>query len=163
MTFSRSRLLGLLLALAAAGLVLALWPRRPPDPKELIVRNVVKMTHAAETRQVSGVMSYVSERFRSEDGWTRAEAKAVVAREVLTGTWVRIFTTDLEVTLTSATTAELSGKFIFGRSDADKLEELAKESVLSAYRIDGRLEKEADGEWRFVWARPRQLPPEGLF
>ncbi|MHB8872152.1 MAG: hypothetical protein ACYC8T_00550 [Myxococcaceae bacterium] len=164
MTLPNPRLIvGLVVALSLAGVGVALWPGAHPPPQELITRNIVKMVRAAEDREVSGVMEYVSASFRSDEGWTREEAKAVVAQQVLSRTWVRIFTTGLDVSVTSESTASMKGKFIFGRSDAQKLDELAKESVLSAYEIEGRLEKEQDGVWRFVWARHRQLPPGALF
>ena len=53
-------------------------------------------------------------------------------------------------------------KIIFGRSQAEKLEALARESVLSAYLIDATFEKQ-DDTWRAVKATHRSLSPTELF
>ena len=54
-------------------------------------------------------------------------------------------------------------KIIFGRSQTDRLETLAQESVLSAYLIEGIFEKQDDDEWRIVQAKHRTLLPAELF
>jgi hypothetical protein len=161
-TLPPSRAIGILLALVVGGLTLALWPRKHLTPQELIKRNVDKMCQSAEDRKIAGVMAFVSERFKSQDGWSREDARGVITRQLLLGTWVRVYTTNVEVTLTSDTTADFKGRFVFGRFDAEK-SAAANGSDLTAYEIAGRLERETDGEWRFVWALPRQLEPGGLF
>jgi hypothetical protein len=163
MRLNRGVLVGVLFVLAAGGLIFLLWPRGPVDPAELIKRKVVLMTHAAERKDLGEIMEQVSPRFRSADGWGRDEVKGVLAAQILSGRWVRVFTTEMSVTMTSSTTADFSGKFVFGRSDAKELKDLARDSVLSSYLIDAKLEKEADGEWRFVWAKPQQIDPASLF
>ena len=56
-----------------------------------------------------------------------------------------------------------TGKFIFARSEAKELKDLAKDSVMDAQQIDAKLEKEADGEWRFVTASHASVDPTSLF
>lgn len=159
----RSNLVGIALALVAGALVLALWPREPSDPKVLIERKVVQMVRAAEEKNLAALMDGVSERFRSAEGWNRDEVRSILAAQILRGSWVRVFMTDLEISVTSPTTASVSAKFVFGRSEAEKLEDLARESVFSAYLIEAAVEKEADGEWRIVSAKHRALEPSSLF
>ena len=76
---------------------------------------------------------------------------------MLRGNWVRLFVRDLQVTEVSPTRGDVQVKLIFGRSEADQLEQLAKDSVIGAYLIEGTFEKQSDGEWRVVQARHRPL------
>jgi hypothetical protein len=162
-TLSRSRVVGLGLGLLAAALVLFFWPRAEPGVQEAVTRRVVEMTRAAEEKDVGGVMEAVSERFRSDSGaWGKKEVRGVLASQVLRGQWVRIFMTNLEVREVSPTQGDFQARFIFGRSQAEKLEDLAADSVLNAYLIEGTFEKEADGEWRVVRAKHRPLNPADL-
>jgi hypothetical protein len=162
MVLSRGQVLGLALALLAAGAVLAFWPRQEPEVTEAIRRQVVRMTAAAERRDVAELMEGVSERFRSGEGWDKRQARGVLVGQVLRGTWVRVFVRDLEVTELSPTRGHFQLKVLFGRSEADELERLARESVLSAWLIEGTFEKEADGQWRVVQAKHRAMSASEL-
>jgi hypothetical protein len=163
LTLSRSRVVGLALALLAGGLVLALWPRQEPTVQEAITRKIIQMTRAAEQKDIGTVMEGVSERFKSGQGWSKQQVKGVLVAQVLRGQWVRIFHTGLDVTEVSPTRGDFSVKFIFARSEAQELEQLARESVINAWLVEGSFEKEQDGEWRVVAARNRQLDPSELF
>jgi hypothetical protein len=162
MTLSRGHVLGLVLALLAAGAVLALWPREEPGVKEAITRKVVKMTDAAERKDMAELMEGVSDTFQSGEGWNKQQVKGVLVGQVLRGSWVRVFVKDLTVTEVNPTRGDVQMKIIFGRSEADQLENLARESVLSAYLIEGTFEKQGDGEWRVTHARHRSLSPTEL-
>lgn len=163
LTVSRSRVVGVGLALLAAGAVLFFWPRAEPSVQEAVTRRVVELTRAAEDKDLGGVMEAVSERFRSDrGGWGKKELRGVLASQVLRGQWVRVFMTNLEVQEVSPTQGDFQARFIFGRSEAEKVEDLAATSVLNAYLIEGTLEKEADGEWRVVRAAHRPLNPADL-
>jgi hypothetical protein len=161
-TVTRSRVLGLGLALVAAFLVLLLWPREEPGVKDAVTRRIINMTRAAEEKDVGSVMEGVSERFKSTDGWGRQDVHRILAAQVLRGQWVRIFTTDIDVHEVSPTQGDFRARFIFGRSQAEELKDLARDSVLNAYAIEGTFEKESDGEWRVVRAKHRQLDPSEL-
>ena len=163
MTLSRGQVLGLVLALLAAGAVLALWPREEPGVKEAITRKVVQMTDAAERKDMAELMEGVSDTFQSGEGWNKQQVKGVLVGQVLRGSWVRVFVKDLNVTEVNPTRGDVQMKIIFGRSEADQLENLARESVLSAYLIEGTFEKQDDGEWRVIQARHRSLSPTELF
>jgi len=163
MTLSRGHVLGLVLALLAAGAVLALWPREQPGVKEAITRKVVKMTDAAERKDMAELMEGVSDTFQSGEGWNKQQLKGVLLSQVLRGEWVRVFVKDLAVTEVNPARGDVQMKIIFGRSEADQLENLARESVLSAYLIEGTFEKQDDGEWRVIQARHRSLSPTELF
>ena len=109
-------------------------------------------------------MELVSERFRSngQGGWSKKDVRGILTAQVLRGQWVRVFVTNLEVREVSPSEGEFNARFIFGRSQAEKVEDLAADSVLSAYRIEGAFEKEEDGEWRVVRARPESISPTDL-
>ncbi|NMO17005.1 hypothetical protein HPC49_14510 [Pyxidicoccus fallax] len=163
MTLTRSRVVGVGLALLAAGAVLYFWPRQEPGVQEAVTRRVVEMTRAAEEKDVGGVMEGVSEGFRSEGGgWGKKEVRGVLTAQVLRGQWVRIFMTNLEVREVSPTQGDFQARFIFGRSEAARVEELAASSVLNAYLIEGTFEKEADDEWRVVRAKYRPIDATDL-
>jgi hypothetical protein len=162
-TLPRSRVIGLALALLAAGLVLFLWPNHEPPVQEAITRKIIAMTRAAEEKDVAEVLEGVSERFKAGRGWGKEQVRGVLVAQVLRGQWVRIFHTGLEVTEVSPTRGDFSVRFIFARSEARELEQLARESVVDAWSVEGSFEKEADGEWRVVEARDRRLEPTELF
>ena len=163
MTLSRGQVLGVALALLAAGAVLALWPQEKPGVQEAITRRVVQMTAAAERKDMAELMEGVSERFRASQGWNKQQLKGVLLGQVLQGNWVRVFVRDLQVTEVDPRRGDVQVKIIFGRSQAEELENLAKDSVLSAYLIEGTFEQEEDGEWRVVQARHRALNATELF
>jgi hypothetical protein len=163
MTLSRGQVLGVVLALIAAGAVLALWPQEEPGVKDAITRRVLQMSDAAERKDMADLMDGVAESFHSGEGWDKQQLKGVLLGQVLRGQWVRVFVKDLQVTEVGPSQGDVQVKLIFGRSEADTLENLARESVLSAYFIDARFEKQADGEWRVVSAKHRGMSPGELF
>jgi hypothetical protein len=162
-TLARSRVVGLGLALLVGGVVLALWPREELPVQEAITRKIVEMTRAAEQKDVGELMEDVSERFKSGEGWGKEQMRGVLVAQVLRGQWVRLFNIGLEVKEVSPTRGDFEVKLIFGRSQADWLEELARESVINAWLVEGSFEKEQDGEWRLVSARHRPLSRAELF
>ena len=160
---TKVRLIAVLGAAVAGATTYALLTRAPPSAEELIKRKAIAMADAAQRKDVADVMKEVAPSFRSDEGMGRDEVRGVLAAQILRGEWVRVFTTGLEVSLTSPTTADFKGNYIFGRSEATDLKDLAKESVISAYEITARLQRESDGEWRFVWAKWRQVDATALF
>ncbi len=161
---TRSQVVGGVLALVVAGAVLYFWPQQQLTVEEAVRRQVVVMTRAAEEKDVGGVMAHVSERFRSNGtgGMTKKEVRGILTAQVLRGQWVRVFMTNLEVHEVSPTEGEFQVRFIFGRSQAERVEDLAADSVLNAYLIEGAFEKEDDGQWRVVRARPQSISPSDL-
>ena len=163
MTLSRGQVLGVVVALLAAGAVLFFWPQKEPGVKEAITRKIVLMTDAAERKDMAALMDGVAERFTSNQGWNKQQLKGVLLGQVLRGEWVRVFVKDLNVTEVDPHRGDVQVKIIFGRSEAESLENLARESVLSAYLIEATFEKEEDGEWRAVKAGHRPLSATELF
>lgn len=161
-TMSRSKVVGLLLALLVGGLVLAFWPREEPGVQEAITREIVSMTRAAQEKDVGELMDRVSERFRTHQGWDKQQVRGVLVGQVLRGQWVRVFTTNLDVTEVSPARGDFQVKIIFGRSPGERLEDLSRETILNAYLIEGSFEKEQDGKWRVVSARHQPLDPMDL-
>lgn len=155
--------LGLVVALAVGGLVVFAWPRAEPTVKEAVERRIVELTRAAEQRDLGDLADGLSEDFRSSRGWRKQEAKAFLAAQVLRGQWLRVFTVDIEVAELSPAAARFEAKFIFGRSEAPAFKDLARESVMSAYRVAGTFMKEADGTWRITEADHQALDSSQLF
>jgi hypothetical protein len=162
LTLSRSRVVGLALALLVGGGVLALWPREQPSVQEAISRKIIQMTRAAEQRDVGAVMEGVSEHFKAAQGWNKQQLHGVLVAQLLRGQWVRVFQTALEVKEVSPTRGDFSVKFIFARADGEELDHLSRQSVFNAWRVEGSFEKEQDGEWRVVEARYTRLEPSDV-
>jgi len=157
MTLSRSKLFAVLVVALAAAVVVLLWPKgSQASSEELIRQKVIKMARAAEKKDVSYIMEQISERFTFDEGGSKRDLHQLLVAELMRGNWLRVFAVDLAVTVTSPSTASFSGKFIFGRSNAATLKELAKESELSSYAIEAKLEKERD-DWKFVSAKHRSI------
>jgi len=158
----RGRLLAAAIAVAAGVLTYVLVARGPPPAEEVIRRKAIAMADAAERKDLSFVMKQLSQSFRSEDGSvSRDEVRGLLAAQ-LRGEWVRVMTADLDVKVTSESVAYFHGTYIFARSKAKTLKELARESVIGAWEITARVELEADGEWRFVSASWKQADPASL-
>jgi len=156
---SRSKLFAALVVAVAAAVVVLLWPKgSQASSEELIRQKVIKMARAAEKKDVSYIMEQISERFTFDDGGSKRDLHQLLVAELMRGNWLRVFAVDLAVTVTSPSTASFSGKFIFGRSNAATLKELAKESELSSYAIEAKLEKERD-DWKFLSAKHRPIDP----
>ena len=160
---SRARLLAVAGALVAFVATYLLLTRSRPTPEELIRHKAIAMADAAERKDLGFIMKQVSERFRAEEGLSRDEVRPFLAGQLFRGEWMRVFTAGVEVTLTSPSTADFKGVYIFARSEAKLLKDLAREGVVASYEITARVEKEADGEWRFVSASWRQADPGSLF
>ena len=163
MSLPAGRVLGVVLALVAGGLVLALWPSKEPGVAEAIEGRVRELAQAAEDRDLGELTDGVSERFRSKEGWGKPEAKRVLAAQVLRGEWLSVFVADLDAQEESPTRGTFRAKLLFARSEAQSLEGLARESVTSAYLLEGAFEREADGTWRVVEVSHRRLGPTELF
>lgn len=158
LTLSRLNLLSLGALAAALVIALILWLKEsPPSSEELIRQKAIKMARAAEQKELGYVMDQISDRFSFEEGGKR-ELHQLLAAQILRGNWVRVFVVDTAVSITSPNTASFSGKFIFGRSKATTLKDLAKQSELSSYLVEAKLEKERD-DWKFVSARHRPINP----
>nr|WP_153868396.1 MULTISPECIES: hypothetical protein [Myxococcaceae] len=157
------RVLGVVLALAAAGLVLALWPSKEPGVPEAIERRVRELAHAAEEHDLGELNDGVSERFHSREGWGKDEVRRVFAAQVLRAEWLRVFVADLHAEEASPTRGTFRAKLLFARSEAKSLEGLSRDAVTSAYLIEGTFEREQDGTWRVVEARHRALGASELF
>ncbi len=162
MVLSRGRLLGVFGAVAVAAIAgLLVWPREVP-PDEQVRRNVVKMVHAAQEKDIGGITRYVSEAFKGQAGGDKSAVKALLLREVLRGTWTKVFIVGMDTSVVSSSEVTFNGRFIFGRSDAKELKDLAKESVIESFVIEGKVVREDDGEWRFLSAKYRRADPGEL-
>lgn len=152
MEIDRSRLVGVGVALAVGAAVLVFWPRQQETPEDVIRQKVQAMAAAAGERDVATIMDGISDRFAGRNGTKKDQIKGIIVAQIFRGAWVEVVPMDLEVTLESDTAAEFAGKFVFARKAGEDLRAAAEAGGLTAYRIDGKLEKESDGEWRFVTA-----------
>ncbi len=153
----RAALIAILVGVGVAA-ALAFWPGRKTPPQEIIQRNVLSMARSAEQRDLGEVMEHVSDAFRGPSQMGKDDLRRLLASQILRGTWVKVFVRDLQVDLESDTRARFRGRFVFGRSEGETLEELAKDSRIQAYEIDGDVVLEDDGEWRFVTGAYRTIP-----
>lgn len=161
---SRSTVIALGVLVAAAIVLAIFWPRPPPSPEDVIREKVIKMGEAAEEKNLGYIMDQISDRFRgSPEPLTKDELKQVLAAQILKGNWVRVFIRETEVRVVSDNEATFSGKFIFGRSSGDSLENLVKRTDIEAYQVDATLQREKDGQWRFVSGGYKRIPPGTLY
>lgn len=161
---SRSTVIALGVLVVAAVGVAVFWPRPPPSPEDVIREKVVLMADAAGRKDLGFVMDQFSDRFHGTTGpLTKHELKQFLAAQILRGRWVRVFIRQMEPHQTSADEAAFTGKFIFGRSTADKLEDLVQRSDIEGYEVDATFEREQDGEWRIVSGSYRRIPPGTIF
>jgi hypothetical protein len=151
------RALGVLLALAAAGLVLWLFPRRPKDPEAQIRKLVATCVAGVEARSVDPLDDALDDAFHGPNGASKQEVKRLVAYQVLRNQeMVAVFNPSLDVTLKGPDDADIDGTFIFTRSKAKSIEQVTPEMVASAYRITASLMRE-NGEWKFITATYEQI------
>jgi len=163
MQLDRSRLLGLAAVLAVAGLAVWFWPGSAQTPEEHIRQRVEEMAEAAGQRDVAFIMEQISERFSGQGGADKSQLKGLIVAQVFRGEWVEVMPTALEVQLESPQLANFDGKFVFARKAGLDLAAAAQAGGLTAYQIQGQLQKEADGEWRFINARHQQVEARDLF
>jgi hypothetical protein len=147
--------------LAVVALAITVFFPPASKPEELLKERVVRMARAAEERDASFILQQASSRFRFQDGMNKDDLRGFLMSQFLGARWLRVFIPELEVHLTGPRTAEVSGHFIFGRSRAKALKDLAKDSVLGHYQVDLEAERESDGQWRFISASYRAIEPLG--
>lgn len=135
-----------------------LRPTGEQSVEEQIRNTLLQLRDAAQKRDLREVTDRIAEDFRTDEGLDKQSIKGVLAAQLLRGQWVRVFEVDVKITPTSATSGEVSGTWLFGRSDATDVRNLAAESVMGSYRIDARLEKRGE-DWLVTWARYEQAAP----
>lgn len=150
---------GLLLVGVGAALV---WPRDRPSGRELVRRRTIEMVRSAEKDELGFVFDQISEKFRTASGLDKRTLEPMLGRALRLQHWVRIFIVDLNVGKDANGTIDVDAKLLFARSKAERLEELARRSVLSASDIHAEFQKESDGHWRVVWASRRPLSQQAL-
>jgi hypothetical protein len=134
---------GLLLSLAVAGAVYALWPKEQLSPEDQIRSLVAKTVAAAEKRDVGEVVEALDERFRGPGGAGKAEVKQLLVGQFFRAQQVVVMNPLLEVSAATPTSGHFKGTFVFARDGAA--------IDASKYEIEADLEK-VDGEWRLVSA-----------
>ena len=138
-----------LVALVAAGAAWRLTRPAPPSDQELIQALFGDAVRATEERRVSDSVAGLSERFRGQE-LDKAGVKQLVAGNALRGNWLVVRIAGLRVEVAgdgaSAVLDLVASRAGPGKSLADLLP-----ADGSAWRIDCRLEREAEG-WRIVGA-----------
>lgn len=157
------RILWVLLALGIGVGVVLLWPEEPLSTEEQVRRQIVQMSGAARERQVGDVMDAVSESFRSDTGgWDKKALRSVIAAHLLRGNYLRIFTDVRALDAVSLSQVEAEVNLYFARSEVTELEQLAAQSVVSAWKIRATFVRE-DGGWRVTRASHQRLESLELF
>jgi SnoaL-like domain len=137
------------LALAAAGGVWRLSRPPPPSDEELIRTLYDDAVRAAEERRVSDAVAGVSERFQGQ-GLDKRGVKQLVAAHALRGNWLVVRIAGLRIEVTGDT-ARAALDLVATRAGAGKTLADQLPTAGNAWRVDCRLEREAEG-WRIVAA-----------
>lgn len=153
---SRRTLLAAVGALAAFGLVLALWPRGETTPEDELRALVAECVEAANRKDPSGITVHLAEDFRGQQGARKQDVKQVLVVQLLRGDQVAVLNPRLDVTVESPTRGAIDGTFVFARVPAKTAEELPQGSVAAIYRIEAKLERRDEG-WTFVEASYRRV------
>jgi hypothetical protein len=159
---TRRDLVAAAVAACAGAAVYLSWERGPPPgPEALIRRHIVEVARAAEARDVGAIMERISPDFSAPDFGDRDALRGLLAALLLRGEWVRAWPVDVQVALPQHRSAHVNLRVVLGRSTSARVEDLGKDTALSAYRmeLEWRLEGEA---WRVVSASARELSPTEL-
>lgn len=149
---TRNRVIAVAVALVVAVVVFLLWPAKQTRPEDIIKQKVIQMARAAEKKDLGAIMDNVSDAFSAPQLGGKDQLKGILFVQVMQGTWVRVWPIDTEVTVTAPDAAQMTGKFVLGRSAEAKVENLGKDPTLDVREISATWKKESDGEWRVVSA-----------
>ncbi len=151
-----------IVAVAAALVLGVVWlrPRRAVAPEERIRATFEDAARAAEQRKVDRVADLLSERFDGGGEGQRAgrdEVRRLLALELLRGQWVSVAISSAEV-IVDGRRARANVDAVLSRA-ADRKKGLASllPGEASVHRFSLELEEEADGKWRVVSGRWRQV------
>jgi len=137
------------LVLATAGAAWRLSRPPPPSDEELVRALIEEAVRAAEERRVSDAVAGLSERFQGQ-GLDKRGLRQLVAGNAMRGHWLVVRIAGLRVDVAGdgarARLDLVATRGGTGRALADLLP-----SEASAWRVDARLEREAEG-WRVVAA-----------
>jgi hypothetical protein len=154
----RRILLAALVGVALLGALLA-WRRLSapaPSEEERIRAMLAAAARAVEERRIGDALEPLSERFRGQGGWDRAEVRRAVAAAALRGPWVAVRVAgdriEVEGERARARLHLVLARGGKGRALADLLPQEA-----NALAIDARLEREGDA-WRVASAEWREIP-----
>lgn len=151
-----AKTIAIVTAVLAAALTLWLWPKAQLSAEDEIRALVASCVKAAEDKELSVITDAMSEDFKGPSGAGRDDVKRLIAFQVLRDKEsVAVFNPNLSVTVTSADTGEVSGKFVFARVKAKSFDQLPEGAVVNAYEIDAKLSKR-EGKWRFISATYKQ-------
>lgn len=153
-----SRPVALVLALAAAGAVLYLWPRGPKNPEDQVRALVAECVAAANDKDVSGIMDHAVEEFVGPQASRKQDVKQILAMQLLRNQEVAvILNPTLSVELKSPDAAAIVGYFVFGRTRVATADELNPQTgVAAVYKIDAEVERR-DGKWMFTSAQYQRV------
>jgi hypothetical protein len=151
----------LLLLLAAAALLAGLlaWRRlaAPARSDEDRVRALFEeAARAVGEKRVGDAVAGVSERFRGEGGWDRAEVRRAIAGHVLRGEWLAVTVTGVRVAV-EGDRARAQVALVAARSGRGAALAALLPQDGTGLLLEAGLEREA-GEWRVVSGSHRQVP-----
>lgn len=141
---NRRTVVGVGLALAAGGLVYALWPRPQLTPEDEVRALVARAVLAAERRDAAAATEELADGFRGPSGLSKTEVKQLLLGQFFGARQIVVLNPSLDVTVSSPTEASFKGRFLFGRDH--------QVAEATSYEIEAELQKTSDG-WRIVSAR----------
>lgn len=148
----------------SAALAALLWPRTPESPQELIRQKVIQMKAAVREEDLGFILEQFSEQFAGTNGMAKDDLRRMLAAQFIRGELFRMEIVDTpEVVMDSPTEAQLTTRILLYRADSRRPAEIPAQSTIGLFDIDAKLERNADGDWKFVSGGYRQLPPGTLF
>lgn len=158
---SLRRILIVLLALGVGAAVVLLWPTEEIGPTEQVRRRIVQLTASAQARELGDVNDAISESFKTPQGQDRRDVRRLVAAHLLRGEYLKIFTDVKDLTERSPDEVLAELNLYFASAEAADVQTLARESVLSAWRLEVTFRREGD-DWMATSATWRRLAPGEL-
>lgn len=155
------RILIVLLALGVGSAVVLLWPTEPIGPSEQVRRRIIQISDAAQKRDLGEVTDAVSKSFRSPQGGDRDDVRRIIAAQLLRGQYLKVFTDVKALTEVSPEEVLAELNVYFASAESETVETLARETVMSAWRLEVTFQLE-DGDWMATSAGWRRLSPSEI-
>lgn len=114
--------------------------------EQRIDRLIDEVVEAVSRRDVGGVLSHVSEHYRSREGWDRDQLRAYLAAQMLRGEWAEAFVTNRDIRVNGdEAEAEMTATLSRGGSSGARV---------GSHRIRVGFQREGN-DWRVVSSERR--------
>lgn len=133
---------------------------KPKSDVDLVAESIKNIAEAAEAKDVKGVMKYVSNDFRGDDGSDRNNVKGILVSQLLNADSISIFIRGLEVEVTGGQAAAHLRVVMTRGKPVKKIADIPRDRA-DAFRFEMILKKE-DGLWKVVSAGWERVGLAGL-